>query len=69
MTSHLDLATIRLGKGAHGSPQEGVCLMEAVAWFADETHSDKPDCVSAILGAFGRTFNDALPDDQRQRLR
>src|SRR6266545_1161132 len=68
MTSHLDLSTIHLEKGAHETRDSGVCLLEAVAWFAGREHSDHPPCVSPVLGTFGRSWNDALDDSTRQRL-
>src|SRR6266511_4273928 len=68
MTSHLDLSTIHLEKGAHETRDSGVCLLEAVAWFAGREHSDHPPCVSPVLGTFGRAWNDALDDTTRQRL-
>ena len=69
MTHHIDLDTLTLDKGLHGAREEGVCIMEAVAWWADEPHSDSPACVSPVLAAFGRSWNDGLPDDRRQELR
>ncbi len=68
MTSHLDLSTIHLEKGAHETRDSGVCLLEAAAWFAGREHSDYPPCVSPVLGTFGRAWNDALDDTTRQRL-
>jgi len=69
MTSHIDLDTLVLAAGDHGTRAEGVCLLEAVAWWAHEPHTDRPACVSPVLAAFGRAWNDALPDDDRQMLR
>jgi hypothetical protein len=69
MTTTPDLDTLYLDKGSHSSRQKGVCLLEAVAWLAGREHTDHPPCVSPVLGAFGRSFNDYLPDDQRQLLR
>jgi len=43
--------------------------MEAVAWWAGEAHSDHPACVSPVIAVFLRSWNDALPDDDRQQLR
>jgi hypothetical protein len=43
--------------------------MEWVAYIAGEEHSDHPVCVDPVLGAFGRSWNDALDDVTRQRLR
>src|SRR5574338_1312870 len=74
-TRPLDLETLRLGKGAHEcvddfDPTAGqACLLEAVAYIAGELWSDHPQCVSPVLGAFGRNLNDVLPDDVRQELR
>jgi hypothetical protein len=67
-TASIDLDTIRLTPGLHGDRQEGLCLMEAVAWFAGEWHTDRPACVSPLLAAAGRTLNDDLPDARRQEL-
>jgi len=68
-TTTLDLDALVLAKGAHDTRSEGVCLMEAVAWFAGRDHTDHPICVSPVLGAYGRALNDRLPDDERQQLR
>ena len=69
MTHHLDLDALTLAKGAHDSYEEGVCLMEAVAWWADQEHTDHPRCVSPVLGTYGRSLNDVLPDGKRQLLK
>jgi hypothetical protein len=68
MPTTIDLDHLTLDKNAHNDRDEGVCLLEAVAWFAGEPHSDHPECVCPVLGAFGRGLNDALPDDRRQEL-
>jgi hypothetical protein len=60
--------TIVLGYGAHASYEEGMCLMEAVSYVAGEDFTDRPECVSPVLAEFGRTLNDGLPYDARQRL-
>ena len=64
-----DFGRLRLGNGSHQGPDEGVCLMEAVAWLAREPHSDEPKCVCPVLGAFGRGLNDRLDIERRQRLK
>ena len=66
---HIDLSTITLTSGKHNNRDDGLCIMEAVAWWAEETHTDHPACVSPILGTFGRNFNDVLPDSKRQELK
>ncbi len=64
-----DFGRLRLENGSHESPDEGVCLMEAVAWLAREPHGDEPKCVCPVLGAFGRGLNDRLDVERRQRLK
>ena len=64
-----DLAELMLLHGAHQKREEGVCLMEAVAWIAGEPHSDHPACTDVALAAYGRALNDRLKDDERQLLR
>jgi hypothetical protein len=59
---------IILKRGAHKSAEEGMCLLEAVAFVAGEPHSDHPACTDPVLGAFGRAVNDWLTDEERQRL-
>lgn len=59
---------LELSVGPHSDPAEGTCFLEAVALIAGEPHSDRPRCVSPMLGKLGRRLNDHLPDDLRQRL-
>jgi len=55
--------------GAHESMADGACVMELVSYVAGERHSDHPDCVSPVIGAFLRQWNDSLPtDEDRDRL-
>src|SRR5207237_1274832 len=35
----------------------------------NEPWSDHPDCASPVLGAFLRSWNDSLPDEDRQMLK
>jgi len=65
---HLELGSIHLAYGKHPTRQQGVCLLEAVAWFASEAHSNHPTCVSPLLGGLGRAWNDTLDDTTRQGL-
>jgi hypothetical protein len=57
-----------LKEGGHESREEGVCLLEAVAWVAGEPHSDHPVCVCPVLAEFGRSWNDTLNEADRNRL-
>jgi hypothetical protein len=63
------IADINLLRGAHRDREAGVCLMEAVAWFAGEAHSDSPQCTDVALAAYGRSLNDRMKDDERHLLR
>ena len=60
--------TVVLKSGSHESLEAGACLLEAVSYVAGEPWSDRPECVCPALAAFGRTWNDALDDDTRNRL-
>jgi hypothetical protein len=42
--------------------------MAAIAWLAEGRHTDTPDCACPVIAAFVRAGNDAMPDDERQRL-
>ena len=56
------------GYGKHGSINDGCCIMEAVSFVAGEPWSDHPQCACPVIGAFLRSWNDSLPDDQRDTL-
>jgi hypothetical protein len=58
-----------LAAGPHRRPGGGRCAMEWVAHLSGEAHSDAPRTVSPVLAAFARSWNDALDDKARQRLR
>lgn len=63
------LEGVQFKSGAHSSPKEGMCVMEAVAYVRGLPFSDHPACVSPVLAAFLRGWNDRLPDDAtRTRL-
>lgn len=64
----IDLSALRLDAGSHDDRSNGLCLMEAVAWWAGDEHTDYPACVSPVLRRYGLALNDALPDGRRQEL-
>ena len=64
----IDLATVRLDRGAHKSRDGTVGVMEAVAWFAGEPHTNHPETVSPVISAFCQLINDSVGDEERQRL-
>ena len=57
-----------LASGAHKSIKQGACVMEAVSYVAGKPWSDCPECVCPVLGAFLRSWNDSLSDDERDTL-
>jgi len=63
-----NLETLTLSAGSHPSPDAGACVMEAVSFVAGEPWSDHPVCASAVIGAFLRSWNDGLNNDDRNRL-
>ena len=65
----LDIDALNLESGSHHKRERGVCLLEAVAWYAGEDHSDMPACVSPVLRRYGIRLNDGLPNDRRQELK
>jgi len=64
----LNIGTLQLKAGSHRPDSGEACLLEAVSFVAGEPWSDRPQCVSQILGAYGRKLNDVLPDSKRQQL-
>ena len=72
MTVQLDesrLASLpSLSSGNH-HPDSQMCVMEALAFVAAESWTDHPACCCPVIGAFCRSWNDALPSDaDRDRL-
>ncbi len=55
--------------GSHQSIERGLCILEAVSYVAGEKWSDHPQCASPVIAAFLRSWNDRLPDDERQSLK
>ena len=68
MSTSIDFKNLTLEHGGHGSRDEGVCWMEAFAWWRGIAHTDHPVCVSPAIGSYGRALNDCLPDERRARL-
>jgi hypothetical protein len=61
--------TVTLGYGRHSSALDGeVCVMELCSMLAGERFSDHPRCVSPVLAAFVRGYNDGLDGRRRQSL-
>ena len=65
-----DLSNVTIKNGKHTTREEGMCVMEAVAFAANEPHSDHPQCACPALGAYARRLNDAYwlgGDDERTK--
>lgn len=60
--------TIRLSRGRHARPSDGMCVMELASVLAGEYFSDRPRSVSPVLGELLRNYNDAVDDERRQAL-
>ncbi|MGN6169591.1 MAG: hypothetical protein ACTHQQ_15685 [Solirubrobacteraceae bacterium] len=60
--------TVKLARGKHSSPREGVCAMELASMLSGERFSDRPYCVSPAIGGFLRAYNDFIDDRLRQDL-
>ena len=60
--------TVRLSRGGHAAPDEGVCVVELASMLAGEPFSDRPACVCELIAAFLRCYNDACDDSRRQDL-
>ena len=63
------LKSLVLAQGNHPDRSNGLCVMEAVAWAAGESHTDYPRCVSPVIGAFLRSWNDGMDETDRQQLK
>jgi len=73
----LEIEVLVLYAGAHQTPCDGQCVMEAAAYFgarkfpeyANEPFSDRPSFACRTLSAFLRAWNDNVDDDARQTLK
>ena len=55
-----NLMNLTLTHGSHRTPEEGMCLMEAVAFMGGEEHSDQPVCACPVIAAYARNLNDQM---------
>jgi hypothetical protein len=60
--------TVRLCRGKHDSPEQGVCVMELASMLAGEPFTDRPACVDPVIGGFLRAYNDTIDGRRRQDL-
>jgi hypothetical protein len=59
--------TVKLARGWHATPDDGVCVVELASMLAGEPFSDRPKSVCRLIGALLRAYND-LAGDRRQEL-
>jgi hypothetical protein len=66
--SEANFQTVKLTKGSHRTPDEGVCVMELTSMLAGEPFGDHPRSACPVIGSFLRTYNDRIGDGRRQDL-
>jgi hypothetical protein len=66
--SNVSYQVVRLERGSHNRPEDGVCVMELASMLAGESFSDQPECVCRVIGPVLRAYNDLMDDDRRQDL-
>lgn len=59
---------LALARGKHDSLDDGLCVMECVAYVAGESHSDAPACACPVVAALARAINDVTDDEGRDIL-
>jgi hypothetical protein len=65
----LEVSALTLSSGAHGSLEDGACVLEAVSYVAGEEWSDHPQCACPVIASFLRSWNDGINDTEtRTRL-
>jgi hypothetical protein len=60
--------TVRLERGKHHHPADGVCVMELASMLGREPFTDHPASVCPVIGAVLRAYNDTIDDERRQDL-
>lgn len=60
--------TVRLSRGKHSSPEQGVCVMELASMLAGEPFSDRPRSADPVIGGLLRAYNDTVDGERRQDL-
>lgn len=68
MNAPVSHQNIRLSRGRHSSPEQGVCVMELASMLAGERFTDHPRSVSPLIASFMRAYNDRVDDERRQDL-
>lgn len=61
--------SVKLVRGKGSRRRGRMCIMSFVALLAGERHTDAPETASSFIRHFAIHFNDAVPTDERQRLK
>src|SRR5713101_7314938 len=70
MTITMPARMPRLISGAGVTPDQGLCMMQAVAWLdsGGKSWNDAPDCTHYVLRKVAIWVNDSVGDIPRRRL-
>jgi hypothetical protein len=68
MSTQPSYQTVRLSRGKHSSPSQGVCVMELTSMLAGEPFTDRPACADPVIGGLLRAYNDTVDGERRQDL-
>lgn len=61
-----NLESVKFSRGKHTTRNEGMCLMECVAFISGEEHSDSPNCADPMISYLARIINDNIPCDNKR---
>lgn len=61
------MKSFTFGRGSHNTREEGMCLMETVAYLAGEEHSYKPRCASLAITSLAVFLNDMASEELRNK--
>ncbi len=64
-----DWKAFQFGSGSHGSREDGMCVMECVAYIAGEEHTDQPACACPLITQLAIWVNDTCRSDQERNER
>lgn len=68
MSASASHQTVRLARGRHQRPEDGVCVMELASMLAGEPFTDRPRTVCRVIAAVLRCCNDRFDSTTRQLL-
>lgn len=63
-----DFKSFMFTHGSHDTREEGMCVMEAVAYLAGEPHCDHPKCADEVITELAICINDGTIDDDIRNI-